>query len=92
MGPILTWSAIPFRRDLYCAIFKLNFPLFLAGYVGCIKDLNINGANIDLVSYAHQQDSGIEYSPGFEIIILHNGMPIYCAKYPSMSRFTVYLL
>lgn len=28
------------------------------GYVGCMKELNINGANIDLVSYAHQQDSG----------------------------------
>ncbi len=23
-----------------------------------MKELNINGANIDLVSYAHQQDSG----------------------------------
>jgi hypothetical protein len=31
---------------------------FAAGYVGCMKELNINGANIDLVSYAHQQDSG----------------------------------
>ncbi len=35
----------------YCSFFD-------AGYVGCMKELNINGANIDLVSYAHQQDSG----------------------------------
>jgi hypothetical protein len=36
--------------------------------VGCIKDLNINGANIDLVSYAHQQDSGIVFAqPAFNI-------------------------
>ncbi len=32
--------------------------IFATGYVGCMKELNINGANIDLVSYAHQQDSG----------------------------------
>ncbi len=37
---------------------------FAAGYVGCMKELNINGANIDLVSYAHQQDSGKRWGEG----------------------------
>jgi hypothetical protein len=29
-----------------------------------MKELNINGANIDLVSYAHQQDSGKRWGEG----------------------------
>lgn len=28
------------------------------GFVGCLKDLFINGASIDVVTYAHQQDVG----------------------------------
>ena len=28
------------------------------GFVGCLKDLFINGAPIDIVTYAHQQDVG----------------------------------
>ena len=28
------------------------------GFVGCLKDLFINGASIDVVTYAHTQDSG----------------------------------
>ncbi|XP_071747001.1 neurexin 1 isoform X2 [Lepeophtheirus salmonis] len=28
------------------------------GFVGCLRDLTINGASIDVVSYAHQQDVG----------------------------------
>lgn len=28
------------------------------GFVGCLKDLYINGAPIDIVTYAHQQDVG----------------------------------
>lgn len=28
------------------------------GFVGCFKDLYINGAPYDLVNYAHQQDLG----------------------------------
>ena len=28
------------------------------GFVGCLKDLFINGASIDIVTYAHQQDVG----------------------------------
>jgi leucine-rich repeat transmembrane neuronal protein 1/2 len=28
------------------------------GFVGCLKDLIINGADIDLVSYTHEQNSG----------------------------------
>ena len=29
-----------------------------SGFVGCLKDLFINGAPIDIVTYAHQQDVG----------------------------------
>ena len=28
------------------------------GFVGCLRDLFINGASIDVVQYAHQQDVG----------------------------------
>ena len=28
------------------------------GYVGCLKDLVINGADIDVVAYTHEQNSG----------------------------------
>ena len=28
------------------------------GYVGCLKELYLNGAQIDLVQHAHQQDVG----------------------------------
>ncbi len=28
------------------------------GFVGCLKDLFINGAAFDVVTYAHQQDVG----------------------------------
>ena len=28
------------------------------GFVGCLKDLFINGASYDVVTYAHQQDVG----------------------------------
>ena len=28
------------------------------GFVGCIKEFYINGASIDVVAYAHQQDVG----------------------------------
>ena len=31
------------------------------GFVGCLKDLYINGASINVVAYAHEQDVG-EYS------------------------------
>ena len=30
------------------------------GFVGCLKDLVINGADIDVVAYTHQQNSGIK--------------------------------
>ena len=29
------------------------------GFVGCLKDLIINGADIDIVAYAHEQNSGV---------------------------------
>ena len=29
------------------------------GFVGCIRDLVINGASIDIVGYAHEQNSGV---------------------------------
>ena len=29
------------------------------GFVGCLRDLFINGASIDIVQYAHQQDVGM---------------------------------
>ncbi len=28
------------------------------GFVGCLKELFINGASLDLVTYAHEQDVG----------------------------------
>ena len=28
------------------------------GFVGCLKDLYINGASINVVAYAHEQDVG----------------------------------
>ena len=28
------------------------------GYVGCLRELMLNGASIDLVQHAHQQDVG----------------------------------
>ena len=31
------------------------------GFVGCLKDLIINGADIDIVAYAHEQNSGVWY-------------------------------
>ena len=30
------------------------------GFVGCLKDLIINGADIDIVAYAHEQNSGVQ--------------------------------
>ena len=44
------------------------------GYVGCLKDLVINGADIDVVAYTHEQNSGEKmhkidiYSSGLKLI------------------------
>ena len=44
------------------------------GYVGCLKDLVINGADIDVVAYTHEQNSGekmhkiVIYSSGLKLI------------------------
>ena len=35
------------------------------GFVGCIRDLVINGASIDIVGYAHEQNSGAVFDSAF---------------------------
>ena len=41
--------------SLPTAIWSASLKL---GYVGCLKDLVINGADIDVVAYTHEQNSG----------------------------------
>ena len=43
------------------------------GFVGCLKDLFINGASIDIVTYAHQQDVG-KFNLGFSSYTAHLGL------------------
>lgn len=46
------FTSFPMPPALWTGVLK-------QGFVGCLRDLNINGKPTDLASYAKQQDSGI---------------------------------
>lgn len=49
LGSVVDSSAVP--PGLWSATLK-------QGYVGCMRDLVVNGSPVDLAAFARQQDSG----------------------------------
>ena len=64
IGTVVDAAAIP--PSLWSATLR-------HGYVGCMRDLVINGNAVDLAAFARQQDSGKDFFFSFNSISISGG-------------------